>query len=106
MKEKKGNGEMENNNEVVISQEWYESLIEFRTKYITLTNYLLDEAKVGSDGKLSIFTNVADMLCALEYGKTQARLCELQREQKKQNDLSSYLSVNAFNNAFKQGEDK
>ena len=69
---------MENNNEVVINQEWYESLIEFRTKYITLTNFLLKEAKLGIDGNLSIFTNVADILFALEWNKAKARLVELQ----------------------------
>lgn len=53
-----------------VDQDWYESLIEFRTKYIALTNYLLAEARLGSDGKLSIYTNVADILCALEYNKT------------------------------------
>lgn len=73
---------MENNNEIVINQEWYESLIEYRTKYITLVNFLLSEAKLGVDGKLSIFANVSDMLCALEYGKTQARLDELKGEDK------------------------
>lgn len=55
---------------VCISQEWYESLIEFRTKYITLTNFLFQKAEIGSSGKLSIYTNVADILLALEYAKT------------------------------------
>lgn len=63
---------------VWINQDWYESLIEFRTKYIALTNYLLSEARLGSDGKLSIYTNVADILCALEHNKTKARLVELE----------------------------
>lgn len=90
---------MENNNEVVINQEWYESLIEYRTKYITLVNFLLSKADLTSNKEnLSIYTNVADVLCALEYGKTQSRLDEL----KKENDPTSYLSINAF----KQGEDK
>lgn len=65
---------------VCISQEWYESLIEFRTKYITLTNYLLAEAKVGSDGKLSIYTNAADTLCALEWQKTRQLLNDLKSD--------------------------
>lgn len=64
---------------VCIDQEWYESLIEFRTKYITLTNYLLSEARLGSDGKLSIYINVADILCALEYAKTYELACDLQQ---------------------------
>ena len=70
------------NERITIEREWYESLIEFRTKYITLVNFLLSEAKLGVDGKLSIFANATDMLCALEYGKTQARLDELKGEDK------------------------
>lgn len=67
---------------VWIDQEWYESLIEFRTKYIALTNYLLSEARLGSDGKLSIYTNVADILCALEWHKTQALLDDLHHNER------------------------
>lgn len=65
---------------VCISQEWYESLIEYRTKYITLTNYLLGEAKLGSDGTLSIFTNATDILCALEWQKTRQLLNDLKSD--------------------------
>lgn len=74
---------MENSKEVVISQEWYESLIEFRTKYITLVNFLLDKAELRSDNTLSIYTNVADMLCALEHLKTKSKLCDLIQDKEK-----------------------
>lgn len=71
---------MENNNEVVISQEWYDSLIEFRTKYITLVNFLLSKAELRSDNTMSIYTNSADILCALEHLKTKSKLCDLIQE--------------------------
>lgn len=81
---------MENNNigkysrldgeRITIEREWYESLIEFRTKYITLINFLLDRAELRSDNTLSIYTNVADMLCALEHLKTRSKLCDLIQE--------------------------
>lgn len=67
---------------VWINQDWYESLIEFRTKYITLTNFLLAEAKLGSDGKLSIYTNATDILCALEWHKTQALMDDLHHNER------------------------
>ena len=63
--------------ELFISQDWYETLIEFRTKYITLTNFLLEKAELNSNGKLSIYTNVAEILTALEWLKVQARVNEL-----------------------------
>ena len=71
------------NERITIEREWYESLIEFRTKYITLVNFLLDKAELRSDNTLSIYTNVADMLGALEHLKTRSKLCDLIQDKEK-----------------------
>lgn len=91
MKSKKGNEEMEKGknfaellteaNErntfetatVTLSLPWFETLVQCRTKYTTLVNYLLNEAEVRN-GSLSIYTNVADILCSLEPLRTGAVL--------------------------------
>lgn len=62
---------------VTVPLEWFETLIESRTKYIALVNYLLGKAELRKDGTLSIYTSVADILCALEYHKTQGLIDDL-----------------------------